>query len=276
MALNARDLKKKACRIRTEVIDVAVQNDAGHIAPSLSCVDILVALYYNSMSHRPGNLAWDGRDRLIFSKAHGCYALYAILADLDNMPKKEWKRFYTCKSTLSGCAEKRPEYGIEASSGSLGHGLPIAAGIALAAKLQKKRHHTFCLIGDGEMQEGTTWEAIQFAVKHELNNLTIIVDENRLQAMDFIVNIMDIQVKDKIRKLRGFGLSPIICPGHDVLKLAKVTGSAKRSSGIVPNVIIAQTTKGFGLKCMENVPKFHFRIPTKEEMCLGSSNDYGY
>lgn len=126
------------------------------------------------------------------------------------------------------------------------------------------------------MQEGTTWEAIQFAVKHKLDNLTIIIDENRIQAMDFIVNIMDIKVKDKIQKLKGFGLFPVICPGHDVVKLAKATDSAKKASGIVPKVIVAQTTKGFGLKCMQDVPKFHFRIPTQEEMCLGRSYDDGY
>jgi len=274
--LNAKDIRKKADRIRAEVIDVAVRNGAGHIAPSLSCIDILVALYYGSMSYRPGYPAWDGRDRLIFSKAHGCYTLYAILADIGNMPKEEWKKFYTCDSTLSGCAENRPEYGIEASCGSLGHGLPMAVGNALAAKLQKKKYHTFCIIGDGEMQEGTTWEAIQFAVKHELNNLTIIIDENRIQAMDFITNIMDIGVNDKIRKLKGFGLLPIVCPGHDVVKLAGAIRLARRPSGRVPKVLIAQTTKGFGLKCMEDVPKFHFRIPTEEEICLGRSYGCGY
>ena len=271
MVLTAKNLKTKADKIRAEVIDVAVRNNAGHIAPSLSCVDILVALYYDSMTHKPKDPAWDGRDRLIFSKAHGCYSLYAILADLDIMPKKEWKRFYTSKSTLSGCAEKRIEYGLEASCGSLGHGLPIAVGIALGAKAQKKKYHTFCLIGDGEMQEGATWEAIQFAVKHKLNNLTMIIDENRLQAMDFIANVMDVHAKDKIRKLKGFGLTPLLCPGHDVLKLARALKTAKGASGDVPKVIIAQTTKGFGLKCMEGIPKFHFRIPTNEELCLGKS-----
>lgn len=276
MALNAKKLAAKADQIRTEVIDIAMRNNAGHIAPSLSCVDILTALYYSAMSHRPGDPAWDGRDRLVFSKAHGCYALYAILADIRNMPEIEWRKFYTKRSTLSGCAEKRPEYGVESSCGSLGHGLPIAVGIAMGAKLAKKRYHTFCVVGDGETQEGTTWEAIQFAVKHELDNLTIIIDDNRLQAMDFVVNIMDRGVNDKIRKLKGFGLSPVICPGHDVVRLAKALGSARKASGVVPKVIVAQTTKGFGLKCMQNVPKFHFRIPTEEEMCLGRSYDYGY
>src|SRR3989338_6061269 len=149
MILNGKDLKKKSNQIRSEIIDIAVRNRAGHIAPSLSCADILVALYYNSMSYKPEDPAWDGRDRLVFSKAHGCYALYAILADLGNMPKKEWRMFYTARSTLLGCLERRPEYGIEAGCGSLGHGLPIAVGIAFGAKLQKKRCRIFCIVGDG-------------------------------------------------------------------------------------------------------------------------------
>lgn len=276
MALSAKSLRAKADRIRTEVIDVAVRNNAGHIAPSLSCVDILVALYYFSMRHKAKDPFWDKRDRLIFSKAHGCYALYAILADLGNMPKEKWQKFYTSGSSLSGCSERMLGYGIEASCGSLGHGLPIAVGVALGAKLQKEKYHTFCLIGDGEMQEGTTWEAVQFAVKHRLSNLTIIIDENRLQAMDLIINIMDVNLKDKICKLKGFGLSPVVCPGHDVVRLAKTIMSVRRASGNVPKVIVAQTTKGFGLKCMENVPKFHFRIPTKKEICSGRSHDQGY
>lgn len=274
--LKYNDLKKKADQIRHEVIDVAVRNSAGHIAPSLSCVDILTALYYGVMSHRPKSSGWDGRDRLVFSKSHGCYALYAILSGLGNMPKEEWAGFYTPGSTLLGCMERRIEYGIEAGCGSLGHGLPIAAGVAFGAKLQNKTFHTFCLVGDGEMQEGSAWEAIQFAVKHKLSNLTVIIDDNRLQAMDFVVNIMDIKTDDKLRKLKGFGLSPVVCPGHDAAKLAKALKSAKISGGIVPHVVVARTTKGFGLKCMENIPKFHFRIPTEEELCLGRSYEYGY
>lgn len=274
--LNGKRLQAKADQIRDDVVSVTVRNNAGHIAPSLSCVDMLVALYYNVMTYRPSRPAWDKRDRLVFSKAHGCYGLYAILADLGNMPGKEWKEFYTRSGTLSGCSERRPEYGIEASCGSLGHGLPLAVGIAFGAKLQEKRYHTFCIIGDGEMQEGTTWEAIQFAVRHELGNLTIMIDENRLQAMDFIMNIMDVDMRDKVRKMKGFGLSPVLCPGHDVVRLAKTAASARRQPGRVPKVIVAQTTKGFGLKCMENIAKYHFRVPTQEELCLGRSYGDGY
>jgi len=271
MPLTGKALQRKADQIRHEVIEVAVKNKAGHIAPSLSCVDILVALYYSVMRYHPNNSRWDKRDRLIFSKAHGCYALYAILADKGVLPEKEWKNLYASGSTLLGCMDYRLDYGFEAGCGSLGHGLPIAVGEAFGAKLQKKSFHTFCVIGDGEMQEGTTWEAIQFAVKHEVSNLTIIIDDNRLQAMDFIINVLDRDVKDKVKKLKGFGLAPAVCNGHDAAKLARLIKPAVKPSSKLPRVIIAETVKGFGLKCMENIPRFHFRTPTPEELKLGRS-----
>ena len=119
------------------------------------------------------------------------------------------------------------------------------------------------------MQEGSVWEALQFAVKHQLDNLTIIVDSNRLQAMDFIVNVLDRSPHDKVKRLKGFGLKPMSCDGHDVHKLVRLL-SAKSSGGAkVPRVLIAETTKGYGLKCMESVPKFHFRLPTPAELRLG-------
>jgi len=269
--LNDKELKKKANQIRDEVISVSVKNKACHIAPSLSCVDILIALYYRVMSYDPKNVFWEERDRLIFSKGHGCYALYAILADLGTLPKHEWINFYTEKSTLLGCTERKVEYGLEAGCGSLGHGLPIAVGVAFGAKLQHKKYHTFCIVGDGELQEGPIWEALQFALKHKLGNLTVIIDSNRLQAMDFIINILDRDKRDKIRRFKGFGFSPVVCPGHNAVKLSKRIEAAKLSLMDRPKVIVAETRKGFGLKCMENVPKFHFRLPTEEELAMGRS-----
>lgn len=264
-------LREKADHIRDDVIKTAIRNGAGHIAPSLSCVDILVALYYSGMSYEAKDPLWEDRDRLVFSKAHGCYALYAILADLRVIPKNEWEKFYTSESTLHGCVDHRVEYGLEAGCGSLGHGLPISVGIAFGAKLYNKNYHTFCILGDGEMQEGTTWEALQFAVKYGIGNLTVIIDDNRLQAMDFVVNILDREENDKIKRLEGFGLSPALCDGHDVVKLSNAIKSAKNTAGDVPKVIVARTIKGFGLKCMENVPKFHFRTPTSDEVRMGRS-----
>lgn len=261
-------LEHKANYIRNEVINVAIKNGAGHIAPSLSCVDILVALYYSCMSYKPEDPLWEDRDRLVFSKAHGCYSLYAILADKNIIPREEWENFYTEKSTLLGCMERELEYGLEAGCGSLGHGLPISIGLAFGALLQNKKYHVFCLMGDGELQEGTTWEALQFAVKHEIKNLTIIIDRNRLQAMDFIINILDKEEEDLVNRLKGFGLSPVISPGHNIDRLVNCINAAKLSLGDRPKVIIAQTIKGYGLKCMENVPKFHFRIPSEEEILM--------
>lgn len=126
-------------------------------------------------------------------------------------------------------------------------------------------------MGDGELQEGSTWESLQFAVKHELKNLIVIIDHNRLQAMDFIINILDREKNDMIKRVRGFGLAPVVCPGHDIGKLGRAIHAAKSSSVNLPKVIVAETVKGFGLKCMENVPKFHFRIPTDEELSMGKT-----
>lgn len=269
MSIKKEHLQEKANYIRNDVISIAVRNGAGHIAPSLSCVDILVSLYYDVMTYDPSNPCWEDRDRLIFSKGHGCYAVYAILADRGIIPRNEWGGFYTQNSSLLGCMERKVEYGLEAGCGSLGHGLPIAVGIAFGAKIQKKNYRVFCIVGDGELQEGTTWEAFQFAIKHEVGNLIVIIDRNRLQAMDFIINVMDKADDDLIKRLRGFGLSPLHCPGHDVLKLAHHFKTAKFSEELKPKVIIADTIKGYGLKCMENVPKFHFRVPTEEEIAIG-------
>jgi transketolase len=254
-------LREKADYIRNEVIRITLKNGAGHIAPSLSCVDILVSLYYGAMSYKPDAPLWEDRDRLIFSKAHGCYALYAIMADMGVLPKNEWEGFNTEGSTLTGCMERKVEYGLEAGCGSLGHGLPIAVGVAYGAQIQDKEYHVYCVVGDGELQEGTSWEALQFAVKHELGNLTIIIDNNNLQAMDFIVNVLDIESDDLIKRLQGFGLPTVVCPGHDVLKLTDCIHEYKSSKNNKPKVIIAETVKGYGLKCMENVSKFHFRVP---------------
>ncbi|MCM8786803.1 MAG: transketolase [Candidatus Omnitrophica bacterium] len=266
-----KNLEKKADQIREEIISVAVKNQAGHIAPSLSCVDILVALYYKIMRYKKTDPYWEDRDRLIFSKGHGCYALYAILANLGILPKNKWQNFYTAKSSLCGCVERNLNYGLEASCGSLGHGLSMAVGIAFAAKLLNKKYRTFCLVGDGELQEGSNWEALQFAVKYDLSNLLIIVDKNRLQAMDFIVNVLDKKETDLLKRLKGFGLFVNACCGHNIKELIDCIEKSLCAKITKPKVIVAKTIKGFGLKCMENIAKFHFRVPTEEELKLGKT-----
>lgn len=265
------ELCDKAHQIRKDVVDVAVRNGTGHIAPSLSCVDIAVALYYRLMN-RSDDPQWEDRDRFVLSKAHGCYGIYAILADIGYIAREDWDNFNK-GSFLAGCIEESPERGIEASCGSLGHGLPIAVGMAFGAKLQKKPYRVYCVVGDGEMQEGSMWEAVQFAVKHELSNLTIIVDNNGLQAMDYLDNVMTLKGRgdDLQRKFTAFGYEVATCNGHVIEEIVSVIEKWKEEQGMLscPQVLVANTVKGYGLKCMENVPKFHFRLPTEEDIKKG-------
>jgi len=262
--IDTQGLIRKAQHIREEVLRVAVANGAGHIAPSLSCVEIVTALYYGVMRYDPRNPEWEDRDRLIVSKAHGCYAVYAALADLGVIPAREWDRFYTEAGRLPGCMERRLPWGLEAGCGSLGHGLPLAVGLAFGAEQQGQRYQVYCLVGDGEMQEGSMWEALQFAVRHRLVNLTVIIDRNRLQAMDFVTEILDTDEGALRRRLAGFDLAPVECDGHAVAELIGALES--RPDAQSPAMVIAHTVKGYGLRCMENVPQFHFRLPTPEEL----------
>ncbi|OGH06737.1 MAG: hypothetical protein A2W22_00525 [Candidatus Levybacteria bacterium RBG_16_35_11] len=270
--LSYSELREKANQIRKDLIEVAVRNEAGHISPSLSCVDILTALYYRIMN-LSDDPQWDQRDRLVFSKAHGCYGVYAILSDIGYIRREDWEDFYKGRF-LMGCIERSIEHGIEVSCGALGHGLPIAVGIAFGAKLQNKKYRVYCVVGDGEMQEGSMWEAVQFAVKHELSNLTIVIDNNGLQAMDFLENVMTSKGRkdDLKKKLVAFGCEVKTCDGHDIEKIVSAIDNwlkeGKRISR--PQALIANTIKGYGLVCMENIPKFHFRLPTDEELRMGN------
>ena len=263
---------KKANQIRKDVIEVAVKNGAGHIAPSLSCIDILTALYYGVMNISDFPL-WEDRDRLVFSKAHGCYGLYAILSDKGYLDRKDWVSFYK-GSPLFGCLEGTAKSGIEVSCGALGHGLPMAVGMAFGAKLQDKKYRVYCVIGDGEMQEGSNWEAVQFAAKHRLWNLTVIIDNNRLQAMDFVDKILTIDGRedDLQRKMNAFGFEVVTCDGHNPEEIISTIEKCLRNQEKLnaPQVLIADTVKGYGLLCMEHIPKFHFRLPTEDELKMGN------
>lgn len=207
---------------------VACANGKGHIAPSLSCLDILAVLHYEQVF---------AKDKVILSKGHGCYGLYAILADLGRIKKMDWENF-----NLLGCLE---------GFGSLGHGLPIAVGIAYGNKLQGKKQHVFCIVGDGEMQEGSNWESVSFLTHHKLDNITVIVDNNGLQAMDKIDNVLSQNLR---ARFTGWGFNPIDCDGHNYMELLAILKSK-------PQVIIAKTIKGKGVDYMEGVAKWHYRLP---------------
>ena len=219
--------------LRNEVMRVAVRNKKGHIAPSLSCLDILAVWKYEREFKD---------DTIILSKAHGCYGLYAIEADLGQIPKEDWENFRLC-GTYDGL-------------GSLGHGLPIGVGIAFGKKLQNLPGHVFVIVGDGELQEGSNWEALSFMKHHDLHNITMIVDHNDLQAIDKVADVMDQSIDNQ---LRGWGFRPQVCHGHDYKEL-------KNKLLQHPQTLIAYTIKGKGFKCMEDKAMFHYRLPSQEEL----------
>lgn len=268
--LSLGELHGKADLTRREVMDVCVRNGAGHIAPSLSCVDLLTVLYYRTLK-LDADPRWEGRDRVVFSKGHGAYGLYAILTDLGYIPRHEWETFYK-GSPLAGCVERELDYALEAGTGSLGHGLPMAVGMAFAAKLRGLDWRTYCVVGDGEMQEGACWEAIEFAVAHELGNLCVIVDKNNLQAMGKLDEVLAPKGRPNIlaEKLAVFGAEVATVKGHDLSALdAKFTEWEKRRAPSAPQVMVAETIKGYGVKAMENKTYFHFRLPTQDEISEG-------
>jgi transketolase len=224
-------------------------------------------LYYGVLNYQyRGTPLWEKRDRVIISKAHGAYAALSILSDLGILPREQWESFGTPQSQLRGCIERQVEWGIEAGCGALGHGLPMAVGLAYGMIKQRIDNTIFCLMGDGELQEGSNWEALQFAVKYDLHNLILIVDRNRLQAMDFIENILDKSSQDIIRRFEGFGVKTYSCDGHQVMELVNTIKSMRLSKIGIPQVLLAETVKGKGFSCMENMPKFHYRAPTKEDL----------
>jgi len=225
-------MRSKIEFLRKEIMRVGCKNNMGHIASSLSCLDILVALRYEKEF---------AADDLVFSKAHGCYGLYAIDADQGRIPKANWEEF-----KLPGC------YG---ELGSLGHGLPIAVGRAFGRKLSFSKRHTFVIVGDGEMQEGSCWEALSFMRHQELKNITVVVDVNGLQAIDRVDEVLG---GNLAHRFTGWGLPVVICSGHDYETLVKIL--ARR-----PPVVLAITTKGKGFPAIENIAKFHYRVPDENE-----------
>ena len=268
--LETSALKAKADQARREVVDVCVRNGAGHIAPSLSCIDLLATLYYRTL-RLDTDPHWEDRDRVVFSKGHGAYGLYAILSDLGYIPREHWESFYK-GSPLSGCVERDVEFGLEAGTGSLGHGLPMAVGLAFAAKLRGLDWRTYCVVGDGELQEGACWEAIEFAVAHELGNLCVIVDKNNLQAMGRLDEVLAPKGRPNViaEKLAVFGLETVSLDGHDLEKMdAQFAEWTKRRPGQAPQALVAETIKGFGVLAIENKTHFHFRLPTPEEIAQG-------
>jgi transketolase len=234
----------------------------GHLGPALSIADILATLYVGVMKVDPKNPKWPDRDRLILSKGHGCLALYSILSQVGFFDRKYLGDFCTkCDTLLPGHPElKLP--GVEANTGSLGHGIAIGMGMALAAKLDGKQYRVFVVTGDGELQEGSNWEAAMAAAHHKLDNLVVIVDRNRLQLGDLTENISKLEPLEE--KWKSFGWRVKSINGHDIKELLSTLNDVPFSIG-KPSAIIANTVKGKGLKIAENKVEWHYKVLTKEQ-----------
>lgn len=262
--LKLLNLKNEAKKIRLKSLRMQYVAQKGHLGGALSAVEILVALYYsNVVNISPKNFEDSNRDRIIFSKGHACLSLYVVLAERGFFPKTELERHGQNGTFLGG----HPDHlipGIEVSSGSLGHGLGIGAGMALSAKLNNQKYLTYVILGDGECNEGSIWEGAAFAVAQNLNNLIAIVDNNQVAATSKTQKIVGFTPME--RKWQSFGWDTLIIEGNDILEVIEaLKKSKKRSSYKKPFVIIANTVKGKGVSFMEGDPKWHHGVSNEAQ-----------
>ncbi len=258
-----QDLQLIANNIRKTVIEMAYTKNSAHTGGSLSCVDILTALYFNTLHVDPKNPEAEDRDRLVFSKAHDCKALYATLAERGFFDREILKEYESNGGRLPGHSTRHCVPGVEVSAGSLGHGLSMATGMAYAGKIDKKKHRVFAVLSDGECDEGSTWEAILFAGHHKLDNLIVIIDYNKLQGFGRTTDVLDLE--PFAQKWRDFHWSAQEVDGHVIASLQNILTKLPFEKG-KPSVILANTTKGFG-GAAQHVDKLssHYKPPTKEE-----------
>lgn len=257
------ELKRLANRLRIEIIRMIGAAGSGHPGGSLSEVELLAALYFRVLRHNPKDAEWADRDRFILSKGHGCPALYAVLAEAGYLDHSVLGTLRKLGSPLQGHPDRRFLPVLEANTGSLGQGISVGIGMALAARLDKKDWHTFVMVGDGEIQEGQNWEAAMFAAYHKLENLTLIVDYNHQQLDGFLKDILD--PAPLVEKFEAFGWRTMEIDGHDFNQVIPALETARAARDGKPTCIVANTIKGKGVSFMENNPKFHGTAPTVEE-----------
>jgi transketolase len=238
---------------------------SGHPGGSLSAVEILAVLYKEVMRHDPANPSWPERDRFILGKGHACPVLYAVMAECGYTPVDQLKTLRQLGSIYQGHPDRRFLPALEASTGSLGQGLSVGIGMALAARLQGNPSRTYVMLGDGEIQEGQIWEAAMFASFHKIDNLAAIVDYNKIQLDGWVKDIMDIEPLTD--KWKAFGWHVVNLDGHDIPAVRAAFAEAAATKG-KPTVLIAHTIKGKGVSFMENNPKFHGAAPTRDELAV--------
>lgn len=252
--------KDTAKKVRRTVLDMIYKTKSPHIGPSFSVVEILVALYSSFLKVSPDDLLSDNRDRFILSKGHACATLYAVLAEFNFIGESDLKAF----AVDGGVLEHHPSMdlgrGIEVSTGSLGHGLSVGAGMALAGKADGKQHKICVLMSDGELNEGSVWESVMFAAQHKLSNLTAIVDCNKIQALGYTKEVINLDPVGE--KWKSFGWNVQEVDGHSY---AQIFDALSSLSIEVPNVLLLHTVKGKGVSFMEDQLLWHYRAPDDEE-----------
>lgn len=258
------ELKRLCNRMRKDIVKMIGAAGSGHPGGSLSEVELLAALYFRVMRHDPARPKWEDRDRFILSKGHGCPALYSVMAEAGYIDHALLPTLRKLNSPLQGHPDRRMLPILEASTGSLGQGISIAVGVALAARLDKRDYHTFCMVGDGEIQEGQNWEAMMFAGFHKLANLTVIVDYNHQQLDGFTKDILDIA--PLADKCRAFNFHTIEIDGHDLPQVISALEEARSGRHGKPTAIVANTVKGKGVSFMENNVEWHGVAPKPEQV----------
>lgn len=261
LIMTGNELKNKSIQYRKKILKYIVGAKAGHTGGSLSCTDILNVLYNDVLNVSPDNFTSPDRDRYIQSKGHCVEALFVVLADKGFFPETDMETLCQYKSHYIGHPTKKV-HGIEQNTGALGHGLPIAVGTALAAKMDKKAYRVFTLLGDGELPEGSNWEAALTAAHYKLDNLCAIIDNNKLQITGTNAEVCNTDPIDG--KFEAFGWAVKQVDGHDVHALRQTFASMPFEPG-KPNLIIAHTIKGKGISFMENSVKWHHGVPNHEQ-----------
>src|SRR5579863_8275687 len=257
------EMQAIARKLRRQIVEMIGTAKSGHPGGSLSAVEVLVTLYFSVMRHDPANPKWPERDRFILSKGHAAPVLYTIMAELGYAPADQLNTLRKLGSVYQGHPDVRFLPTLEASTGSLGEGVSLALGMALAARLNSSPSRTYVMLGDGEIQEGQIWEGAMFAAYHKVDNLVAIVDYNGIQLDGFVKDIME--VAPLANKWRAFGWHTIEVDGHNIPVLQAAFKEASETKG-KPTAIIAHTIKGKGVSFMENNPKFHGVAPTAEEV----------
>lgn len=260
---NIAELQEIAKRVRRDIVTMITAAKSGHPGGSLSSVEILVSLYFDRMRHDPANPQWEDRDHFILSKGHAAPVLYSVLAECGYTPKDELNTLRKMGSIYQGHPDVRFIPILDASTGSLGEGLSFALGLGSAAKLDGRKSRVYCVLGDGEIQEGQIWEAAMYGAYHNVNNVVPIVDSNRIQLDGFVQDIMAVEPLEE--KWRSFGYHVISVDGHDIAALQSAWDEAEAHKD-TPSVVIAHTVKGKGVSFMEDNPKFHGTAPSKEEL----------